>query len=169
MIDLHAPASTNWTVSADPALLVAMAPPLAGRPGGGGESGGTMDPGAQPLGPAGGPGGQPPSPFGGGFLFIMVGIFVLMILMTTLGQRKERKRREEMLGALGRYDRVQTTGGMIGTIVELKDDEVVLKVDESTNTKVHVVRSAVQAVLKKGRGAGSSADALEPAETAPSR
>lgn len=147
--------------------LLAMAPPVAGRPGAG--EGATVDPGAQPLGPAGGPAGPAPNPFGGGFLFIMIGIFVLMILMTTMGQRKEKKRREEMLGALGRYDRVQTAGGMIGTIVELKDDEVVLKVDEATNTKVHVVRSAVQAVLKKGRGGGTASDALEPAETAASR
>jgi len=157
------------SLSAQPAFLVAMAPPVAGRPGAAAQPGGAIEPGSQPLGPSGGPAGPAPNPFGGGFLFIMIGIFVLMIFMTTMGQRKEKKRREEMLGALGRYDRVQTSGGMIGTIVELKDDEVVLKVDEATNTKVHVVRSAVQAVLKKGRGGGAASDSLEPAETAGSR
>ncbi|HBS28130.1 MAG TPA: preprotein translocase subunit YajC, partial [Phycisphaerales bacterium] len=113
-------------------------------------------------------GGAATNPFGGGFLFIMIGIFVVMILLTSMGQRKERKKRDEMLGALGRYDRVQTTGGMIGTVVEIKDDELVLKVDEATNTKIHVVRSAVAAVLKKGRG-GSSSESAEPAEQASSR
>ena len=55
---------------------------------------------------------------------------------------------------------MQTVGGLLGTIVELRDDEVVLKIDESTGTRAHVARSAVQAILKKGpeenRGAGEA-------------
>jgi preprotein translocase subunit YajC len=96
-------------------------------------------------------------------LFMFVPLFLLMILMSTFGARKEKKKRAEMLTALGRYDRVQTTGGLIGTIVEIKDDELVLKVDESTNTKIHFSRAAVASVLKKAPGSGGS---LAPSETA---
>lgn len=152
---LHAESAPGlWTL--------ATAPPVAGRAPG--SNGATIDPGVQPLGP-GANQAPPSSAFPSGFLFMMVALFVLMIVLSSMGQRKERKRRNEMLTQLGRYDRVTTTGGLIGTIVELKDEELVLKVDEATNTRIHVVRSAVQQVLKKGRS-GSPSDAIEPAETA---
>jgi preprotein translocase subunit YajC len=43
---------------------------------------------------------------------------------------------------------VQTIGGVIGTIVEVKDAEVVVKIDETTNTKIRFARSAIQQVLE---------------------
>ena len=51
---------------------------------------------------------------------------------------------------------MQTVGGIIGTVAEVKGDEVVVKIDESTNTKIRVVRSAIQQVLKKSGEADSS-------------
>lgn len=137
---------------------LASAPPVVG----GGER--TLQPGTgpQPIGPAGA---QPQGAPGFGsnaLLFMFVPLFLLLILMSSFGARKEKKKRAAMLQSLGRYDRVQTMGGLIGTIIELKDDEVILKVDESTNTKIHFSRSAVQSVLdKKSR----SSDELTPAET----
>ena len=108
--------------------------------------------------PAGGaPAGQGPasSPFGGGFIFIMLGMVVLMILVSTLGPRRERKKREAMINAVKKHDRVQTVGGVIGAIVELKPDYVVLKVDESANTRITFARSAIQQVLSSSEpGAG---------------
>jgi preprotein translocase subunit YajC len=52
-----------------------------------------------------------------------------------------------MLSALKRHDRVQTIGGVIGAVVEVKDDEVVLKVDETNNIKMRFARSAVQQII----------------------
>ena len=123
-------------------------------------------PGEVPLtpGPAGGTGGGPgtpgpaPSPFSGQFVFIMLGMVVLMIVVSTLGPRRERKKREAMINAVSKHDKVQTVGGMIGTIVELKPDYVVLKVDESANTRITIARSAIQQVL-----AASDADESSPA------
>ena len=87
---------------------------------------------------------------------MIMGFMVLMLVMSSMGQRKEKKKRDEMLGALGKHDRIQTAGGMIGTIVEIRDQEVVVKVDESTNTKIRFARSAVQQVLKKSGGPASA-------------
>jgi len=136
--------------------MIAQAPPVAGEPAP--APAGEAAPGAQQ------PGGQgpPPSPFGGGFLFLLLGLFIFMILLSSMGQRKERKRREAMLSALAKHDRIQTTGGVIGTITELRGDEVVVKVDETTNTKIRFARSAVQAVLKKSGAPGESEMAAEP-------
>ena len=58
---------------------------------------------------------------------------------------------------LTRNDRVLTIGGAIGTVVSVKDNEVVLKVDESTNTKMTFVKTAIQKIMTEDQpvGAGS--------------
>ncbi len=136
-----------------------QAPPIAG-PGGDG-SDGIPTQGA----PGNGLGGQAPqgqaqpSPFGN-IIWLFLGLFLVMIVMQVFSGRKEKKRRSEMLGGIARHDRVQTVGGIIGTVAEVKGDEIVVKVDESTNTKVRVIRSAIQQVLKKSGEA-------EPTESIP--
>ena len=63
------------------------------------------------------------------------------------GQRKDRQKHTDMLGNLKRNDRVQTIGGVLGTVVDVRDHEVVLKVDETNNVKMRFNRSAVKEVL----------------------
>jgi preprotein translocase subunit YajC len=41
---------------------------------------------------------------------------------------------------------VQTIGGILGAVVEVRDEDVVLKVDESSNTKIRVIRDAIKSV-----------------------
>ncbi len=74
---------------------------------------------------------------------IMLALGVFWWIMSR-GKSKERKRYQDMLDALGKNDRVQTIGGIIGTIVEVRDDEVVLKVDESSNVKMRFSRAAIK-------------------------
>ncbi|MCA9289916.1 MAG: preprotein translocase subunit YajC [Phycisphaerales bacterium] len=117
------------------------APPLAG------ESTGTTAAPATPGG-SGAPGAPAPAvPAGGGmiwFLLIaMVGVFAVSAWM----QRRDKKRRDQLMSAIKKHDRVQTVGGVIGSVVEIKADLVVLKVDESSNTRITFARSAVQQVL----------------------
>jgi preprotein translocase subunit YajC len=122
--------------------------------------------GAPPVGaPAGAPAGGPGAPVGGGgggapggldmtsIMLLMLGVFVVMMLLSGSAAKKEKKKRAAMMSALGKHDRVQTQGGVIGTIVEVKDDEVVLRVDETTNTRIRFAKSAVTGVLRKGKGA----------------
>jgi preprotein translocase YajC subunit len=100
----------------------------------------------------GGPGAAAPaSPgFGDSFLFLIIGAVVLMFVMSMFGQRKERKKRDAMLAAIKKHDTVQTVGGVIGAVVEVKPDIVVLKVDESSNTRVTFARSSIQQVVSSG-------------------
>jgi preprotein translocase subunit YajC len=93
-------------------------------------------------------GGSPPGLFGPNFILLLFLGITLMIVFSILGQRREKKRREAMIGAIKKHDKVQTIGGVIGSIVELKPDFVVLKVDESSNTRITFARSAVQQVIK---------------------
>jgi preprotein translocase subunit YajC len=77
----------------------------------------------------------------------MLLILALFMFVLIIPQRREKKRRTAMLEALKKNDRVQTVGGIIGTIVEIRPTELVLKVDENTNTRMRFSRNAIQAVL----------------------
>lgn len=139
-----------------------QAPPVAGRAS---QAAAQTSTGAEsaPIGTV--PGGPPPSSnMSPMFMILLFGILIFMIVMSSMSARKEKKKREEMLGSLGRYDRVQTIGGVIGTIVEMRDGEVVLKVDEATNTKISFAKSSIQGVLKKhGEPAKADVPSAEPA------
>jgi preprotein translocase subunit YajC len=94
---------------------------------------------------------------GGGGLGSMWLIFLLVLVVMWVfligGQRKEKKKRAALLAALAKGDRVQTVGGILGTVVEVRDDEVIVKVDENTNARMRFSRSAIQSVLND-KGAG---------------
>lgn len=94
---------------------------------------------------AGGAGaGAPPGP---DLMLLFVVLIVAMLVFTMWSSRRDRKRREAMISAVKKHDRVQTIGGVIGSVLEVKPDTIVLKVDESSNTRITFARSAVQQVL----------------------
>lgn len=83
-----------------------------------------------------------PSLFSPQLLFLVL-LFVVMYFMLFRGPRRQQQQQRQMVQTLKKNDRVRTIGGIIGTIVEVRDDEVHLKVDESNNTKIWVSTSAV--------------------------
>jgi preprotein translocase subunit YajC len=97
------------------------------------------------------PGGNTPAKRPGLFdqqFFLLVMLLVLgMIVFSIMGQRRDRKKREALISAVKKHDRVQTIGGVIGSVVEVKPDYVVLKVDESSNTRITFSRAAIAQVL----------------------
>jgi preprotein translocase subunit YajC len=69
---------------------------------------------------------------------------VLYFLMIAPNQRKQKKW-QEMLGQLKSGDRVTTNGGIRGTVLSVKDDVVVLRV-QPDGVKLEFVKSAIAAV-----------------------
>jgi preprotein translocase subunit YajC len=61
-------------------------------------------------------------------------------------QNKERKKREEMLKNIQRGERVLTRGGIWGTVADIRENILVIKI--SDNTKVEVDRAFVDSVEK---------------------
>ncbi|MBN2446073.1 MAG: preprotein translocase subunit YajC [Phycisphaerae bacterium] len=109
------------------------------------------------------PGGAAPSgqkPQGGGAFYEMILPIVLMMgvfyWIMYRGNRKERRKHDDMLNALKRNDRVQTIGGILGTVVEARENEVILKVDETSNVKLHFARGAIKDVLSQSATDGKS-------------
>jgi preprotein translocase subunit YajC len=65
----------------------------------------------------------------------------------------ERKRRTEhlaMLAGLKKNDLVITAGGLYGTVVNAQDgsEDLTLRVDDSSNTRVRVLRSSIARVVR---------------------
>ncbi len=75
-------------------------------------------------------------------------IFVFYFLMLR-PQKKEQMRRQSMLDAIQKNDRVVTIGGIYGVVMNVRReaDEVVLKIDENSDTKIRVLVSAVARVI----------------------
>ena len=76
-------------------------------------------------------------------------IIVIFYFFMVRSKRTTEKKRTDMLAQLKRGDRVQTIGGILGTVIDAKDSEVVLKVDESSNTKIRFSRSAIHRVVEE--------------------
>ncbi len=75
-------------------------------------------------------------------IFIGV-IFLVMYLILFREPRRKQKQHQQMVQSLKKNDKVRTIGGVLGTVVDIKGDEIILKVDESNNTKIRVVASAI--------------------------
>ena len=109
----------------------------------------------QPADPGGAGGANGPagstSPFGNSFLFLMIPAILMLIVFSMMGQRRDRKKKDAMLSAIKKHDRVQTIGGVLGSVVDVKPDTVVLKVDESSNTRITFARSSIQQVISSGK------------------
>jgi len=82
------------------------------------------------------------------FFPILLGLMIIMIFMSRKKNKGEEKTRTARLADLKKGDRVQTIGGVIAMVVSADDKEVVLKVDEATNTKMRFSRTAIHRVLE---------------------
>lgn len=79
---------------------------------------------------------------------IILGVIALMWI-TGSSKRKQEKERLGLLSNLKRNDKIRLIGGEFGSVVEVKDNKVLVKVDESSNTKIWYAKDAVQAVEKE--------------------
>lgn len=82
-----------------------------------------------------------------GMFPLLLVMIVLVFWMSSRTRRRQEREKQDMLGAMKRGDRVQTIGGILGNIVEVHENWVLVKVDESNNTKVKFARSAIHRVL----------------------
>jgi preprotein translocase subunit YajC len=90
------------------------------------------------------------APAGGGNVLFTYGplilMFVVLYFLLIRPQQKKQKVRNQMLNALKKGDKVVTIGGLHGTIMEITDDVVVLRVNDAT--KMTFDRSAINAISK---------------------
>ena len=73
-------------------------------------------------------------------------IFVLMYFVLLRPQMKRQKETEKLIQSVKTGDRVLAAGGIYGTVANLKDNIVILKVAD--NVKLEVLRSSITSVEK---------------------
>jgi preprotein translocase subunit YajC len=103
------------------------------------------------------------SPFGNMLVPILV-VMVLFYVIMLGPERKQRKKREAMLAALKKGDKVMLNSGMYGTVAVPGEDVVTIQVADGV--RIRFARSAVQNVLESDdeNGAKDKKDPIEKAK-----
>jgi preprotein translocase subunit YajC len=82
-----------------------------------------------------------------GTLFMVVamgGIFYFLVFMP---MQRQKKQQAQMLASLEAGSEILTTGGIVGTIVNISGDMLVVRV-KPDNVKLQIARSAVASLIK---------------------
>lgn len=69
-------------------------------------------------------------------LLMMVALFAIMYFLMIAPQRKKQKKVNEFRSSLQKGDKVMTAGGIYGRIREVKDDYVMLEIDNNVTIKI---------------------------------
>lgn len=69
---------------------------------------------------------------GGGytFLLMLVALFAVMYFMVIRPENKKKKEQEALRNSLHKGDKITTIGGIMGKIVDIKDDKIVIETGE---------------------------------------
>ena len=86
-------------------------------------------------------------PFWAGPMMPFVLLILLMYVFMFRNKKGQDKKRQDLINALKKGDEVQTIGGEFGRVMETRDDRILVKVDESSNTKIWYARSAIHKVV----------------------
>ncbi|MBF0494169.1 MAG: preprotein translocase subunit YajC [Candidatus Omnitrophica bacterium] len=73
-------------------------------------------------------------------------IFLVFYFLLIRPQKKAQDDHGKMLKALQKNDEIVTSGGVLGTIVNIQDDIVTLRVDD--NTRIKILKSSVAKLMK---------------------
>ena len=79
-------------------------------------------------------------------LMPLVFIFFIFYFLVIRPQKSKEKEQQKMLNNLNKNDDVVTSGGIHGTIVNVKEKTVVLRVDD--NAKIEVEKSCITYIKK---------------------
>ena len=82
----------------------------------------------------------------GGFLIPLGLMFAIMYFMVIMPQQRQRKKTQEMLGALKSGDKIITNGGIYGTVNGIDGDSVILKISSEPQVKIRIARAAIAQV-----------------------
>ncbi len=144
--------------ASQPLLLALQANPLEQAVQGGAAK--SAAPAGAATGAPGAPGptgpGTPAGPMDNSFFLVILGVLALMLIFSTFAGRRQKKQRQSMLEGLRKHDRVMTSGGIIGSVVELKPRTVVLKVDAAQMTFDRVAIARVERDEQSSTDAGKS-------------
>lgn len=77
----------------------------------------------------------------------IVGLFALLYFLFIRPQQKRQKQHQQMVSDLAVNDEITTVGGMIGTIVKVKEDSIILRIADGV--RVEFLKNAVGNIRTK--------------------
>lgn len=96
----------------------------------------------------------PAQPSGEGSMLMLVPLFVIFIAwiwFMSRTQKKQQKKRQEMIDSMQKGSNVVIGGGIYGKIVEVKDKTFVVEI--AKDIKIEVLKSGVNALLDEEQAA----------------
>jgi preprotein translocase subunit YajC len=79
-------------------------------------------------------------------LILIVGIFYFLVFMP---MQRQKKQQQDLLKGLQNGNVVLTTGGLVGTIVTINNDDTLILRVKPDNIKLQVARSAVSGLVNE--------------------
>ncbi len=82
---------------------------------------------------------------GGGLLAFlpMILIFLILYLLILRPQAKRQKMHQQMVDAIGKGDKIVTTGGIHGTVLKVNEKEGTLLIKIADDVKIEIDRAAL--------------------------
>ena len=77
-------------------------------------------------------------------LFPILLMFLVFYVLVIRPHKKEQDEKKKKIAALQKNDRVVTAGGIHGTVINIKDDTIILRVDD--NVKMEFDKESVSRV-----------------------
>ncbi|WP_408071093.1 preprotein translocase subunit YajC [Butyrivibrio sp. JL13D10] len=83
-------------------------------------------------------------------ILVYVAIFAVLYFIMIRPQRKEQKQKAQLLSQLAVGDSVRTTGGFIGTVIDIDDESstVIVEFGNNKNCRIPMVKEAIVEVEK---------------------
>lgn len=92
--------------------------------------------------------------------FVMMAvIFAIIYVLMIMPQRKKQKETQNMLSNMKKGDKIVTVGGLLGTLGNVKDATVMVKI--SDNTVVEFRKSAIASIINDDQIEKMDADKAE--------
>lgn len=97
-----------------------------------------------------------PAPAGGGLgsFLILIPMILIFYFLLIRPQQQQRKKHQEMVNAIKRGDTVVTSGGLIGKVTKVAEDE--LTVEVADGVRVRTIRGMVADVRQKNAPAAAN-------------
>ena len=94
---------------------------------------------------------EPAGLFGNMMYFLPMMLMIMVVYVMLLGKspQKDGGKSGEVLANLKKHDRVVTAGGIIGTVINFRQDadHITIRIDDSSGTKMQVLKQAIVRVV----------------------
>ena len=89
----------------------------------------------------------------GPMMIAMLAAFVVMIFMQSRSQKKHQRAYMEWIESLKKNDKIVTKSGMYGTITSIRDDSVMIKIDDDKGIKMQITKESISHAVDKSDSA----------------